>query len=105
MTEALAPTATLTTLVGHWPIFAVVLVVLLAAVAAMAVGVMFRRPCLRGSCGGPEVVTPKGDRISCITCPNRKRKHPSGDSEPPAAERRIDIVPAKLAREDRTAAP
>ena len=23
---------------------------------AMAVGVLFNRPCLRGSCGGPEVV-------------------------------------------------
>ena len=42
-----------------------------AAVAAMAVGVMFRRPCLRGSCGGPAVVGPDGEKLSCATCPNR----------------------------------
>ena len=44
-----------------------------ASVAAMAIGVIFRRPCLRGSCGGPEVRSPSGDRLSCATCPNRKR--------------------------------
>jgi hypothetical protein len=38
----------------------------------MAVGVMFRRPCLRGSCGGPEVRDASGERLSCATCPNRK---------------------------------
>jgi hypothetical protein len=47
-----------------------------ASVAAMAIGVMFRRPCLRGSCGGPEVKTAGGEGISCATCPNRKNKHP-----------------------------
>jgi hypothetical protein len=46
-----------------------------ASVAAMAIGVMFRRPCLRGSCGGPEVKTASGEGISCATCPNRKNKH------------------------------
>jgi hypothetical protein len=48
-----------------------------ASVAAMAIGVMCRRPCLRGSCGGPEVRTAGGEKISCATCPNRKR--PSAD--------------------------
>jgi len=43
-----------------------------AAIAAMAIGVMFRRPCLRGSCGGPELKTADGERLSCATCPNRK---------------------------------
>jgi hypothetical protein len=43
------------------------------AVAAMAIGVMFKRPCLRGSCGGPAVLGPDGAKISCATCPNRKR--------------------------------
>ena len=28
-------------------------VVVAGAMAAMAIGVIFRRPCLRGSCGGP----------------------------------------------------
>lgn len=45
-----------------------------AAVAAMAVGVIFRRPCLRGSCGGPELRDAKGERLSCSTCPNRKQR-------------------------------
>jgi hypothetical protein len=42
------------------------------AVAAMAIGVLFKRPCLRGSCGGPEVVGPGGAKLSCGACPNRK---------------------------------
>lgn len=41
------------------------------AVAAMALGVIFKRPCLRGSCGGPKVFGPDGEPISCATCPNR----------------------------------
>jgi hypothetical protein len=44
------------------------------AVAAMAIGVMFRRPCLRGSCGGPEVLGPGGEKLSCGACPNRDRR-------------------------------
>ena len=40
-----------------------------------AIGVIFRRPCLRGSCGGPEVRTAGGESLSCATCPNRKTKH------------------------------
>jgi len=42
-------------------------------VLAMAVGVIFRRPCLRGSCGGPAAASAKGERLSCATCPNRRR--------------------------------
>lgn len=50
------------------------LVLIGASVAAMAVGVIFRRPCLRGSCGGPELRTAGGEKISCATCPNRQRR-------------------------------
>jgi hypothetical protein len=49
------------------------LVLISASVAAMAIGAMFRRPCLRGSCGGPELRTAGGEKISCATCPNRRR--------------------------------
>jgi hypothetical protein len=49
-------------------------VLISASVAAMAIGVMFRRPCLRGSCGGPELRTAGGEKISCATCPNRRRR-------------------------------
>ena len=38
---------------------------------AMAIGVIAGRPCLRGSCGGPEVAGPDGVPLSCATCPNR----------------------------------
>jgi hypothetical protein len=50
------------------------LVLIGASVAAMAIGVMFRRPCLRGSCGGPELRTAGGEKVSCATCPNRRRR-------------------------------
>ena len=43
-----------------------------ASVAAMAVGAMFRRGSLRGSCGGPEIRNARGEKLSCATCPNRK---------------------------------
>lgn len=54
-------------------VFLLALVVIGFAVAAMAVGVMFKRPCLRGSCGGPALLGPGGLKLSCATCPNRKR--------------------------------
>ena len=51
-----------------------------ASVAAMAIGVIFRRPCLRGSCGGAEVRSASGDSLSCATCPNRKRTSSAGSA-------------------------
>jgi hypothetical protein len=56
------------------PIFLLALAVIGLTLAAMAVGVMFRRPCLRGSCGGPAAQAPDGTKLSCDTCPNRRRK-------------------------------
>ena len=64
------------------PVFLLALLVIGGAVAAMAVGVMFKRPCLRGSCGGPAAVAPDGTKLSCATCPNRRRaqrQSPTGD--------------------------
>jgi hypothetical protein len=40
----------------------------------MAVGVIFRRPCLRGSCGGPEILDGSGEPLTCATCPNREKR-------------------------------
>ena len=54
------------------PVFLVVLAGFAIAVAAMAVGVMFKRPCLRGSCGGPALRAADGTKLSCRTCPNRR---------------------------------
>jgi hypothetical protein len=44
----------------------------------MAVGAIFRRPCLRGSCGGAPVKGPDGRKLSCDDCPNRKREAAPG---------------------------
>jgi hypothetical protein len=55
------------------PVFLLALLFIGTAVAVMAVGVMFKRPCLRGSCGGKPVLGPDGQALSCRTCPNRKR--------------------------------
>lgn len=55
------------------PIFLLALGVIGATLLAMAVGVMFKRPCLRGSCGGTPPLGPDGRALSCATCPNRKR--------------------------------
>jgi hypothetical protein len=55
------------------PVFVLALAAIGIAIAAMAVGVMFKRPCLRGSCGGTPPLGPDGKALSCATCPNRKR--------------------------------
>ena len=54
------------------PVFVVVALLFGAAVLAMSVGVIFKRPCLRGSCGGKPVIGPDGQQLSCADCPNRK---------------------------------
>ena len=53
-------------------VFALSIVGISSAVIAMAIGVMARRPCLRGSCGGPAVVGSDGEKLSCADCPNRR---------------------------------
>lgn len=55
------------------------LAVFLLVVLAMSVGIIFRRPCLRGSCGGPEVLDAAGEPLSCSTCPNRKKNRQAQD--------------------------
>lgn len=55
------------------PVFLLALLVIGAVLAAMAVGVMFKRPCLRGSCGGTPVRGTDGQPLTCATCPNRRR--------------------------------
>ena len=54
------------------PVVALAALLFGAAVAAMAIGVMFRRPCLRGSCGGAQARDANGESLSCAGCPNRK---------------------------------
>ena len=39
----------------------------------MAVGVLFKYPCLRGSCGGSDILGTDGKPLTCVTCPNRNK--------------------------------
>lgn len=48
------------------------------AMLIMAVGIIFKRPCLRGSCGGPDVLGRDGKPLTCATCPNRKGNRRDG---------------------------
>ena len=50
--------------------------------AIMAVGVFFSRPRLRGSCGGPDVIGPDGEKIRCEGCPNRDREPADASGSP-----------------------
>ncbi len=43
-----------------------------AVMFVMAVGLLFRRPCLRGSCGGPDVRDAGGRSLRCDACPRRE---------------------------------
>ncbi|MEM7482751.1 MAG: Na(+)-translocating NADH-quinone reductase subunit E [Acidobacteriota bacterium] len=56
----------------------IVLLLTLAAfgliMLAMAVGSIFQGRCLRGSCGGPEILTGDGVPLTCDTCPLKKKR-------------------------------
>lgn len=58
------------------------LAIFLIVMLIMAVGVLFKRPCLRGSCGGPEVMGPDGEPVTCATCPNKDKKRREAASSP-----------------------
>lgn len=45
--------------------------IIAAAMLAMAAGLLLSGKCLRGSCGGPDVLDAKGESLKCATCPNR----------------------------------
>jgi hypothetical protein len=62
-------------------VFALALLAIGVAVAGMAVGVLFKRPCLRGSCGGPGVVAADGRKLSCASCPNRKHRESASPTD------------------------
>ena len=42
--------------------------------AAMAIGVIFSRKSLRGSCGGADVVDCDGESLACGACPNKAER-------------------------------
>ena len=53
-------------------LFLLTLGVIAVAMLIMAVGLAFRYPCLRGSCGGAGVAAADGTRLSCDSCPRRR---------------------------------
>ena len=61
-------------------LFLLSVVVIGMAMFVMAVGVIFRYRCLRGSCGGVEVLGPDGEPLTCETCPNRDTHRTDGES-------------------------
>ena len=44
-----------------------------AVMLMMSVGVLFNNRCLRGSCGGPDMVDADGNSLLCATCPKRRQ--------------------------------
>jgi hypothetical protein len=61
--------------------FALILITVIGmglAVVAMSVGVLLSGRCLRGSCGGPDVLGPDRESLTCATCPMRKAQERSG---------------------------
>ncbi|NJL27851.1 MAG: hypothetical protein HC897_08110 [Thermoanaerobaculia bacterium] len=55
-------------------LLALTVIVIALVMAAMAVGVILSGRCLRGSCGGPEVLDAKGESLSCVSCRRRKER-------------------------------
>lgn len=56
-------------------LFLITLVVVGVAMVLMAVGLFFKRPCLRGSCGGPDLFDSEGESLTCAACPRRRSLH------------------------------
>ncbi|MCY3845941.1 MAG: hypothetical protein OXH69_20630 [Acidobacteria bacterium] len=66
-------------------LFLLTLGVIAVAMLIMAVGLAFRYPCLRGSCGGAGVAASDGTRLSCEACPRRREDSPAVGGTRPAA--------------------
>jgi hypothetical protein len=76
------------------------LMVILITVAAFAiamlmlgVGVMLTGKCIRGTCGGDEVVDAAGEDLRCPTCPS-KNKEPGEHDEACARRHAEEAEPA-----------
>jgi len=52
-------------------LFLVTAIVIAGVMLIMAVGLFFKYPCLRGSCGGPDVLDREGGSLRCDVCPRR----------------------------------
>ena len=52
-------------------IFLLTLAAIGVAMLFMAVGIIFKYPCLRGSCSDFEIMDQHGQALSCVACPRR----------------------------------
>ena len=50
------------------------IVVFAFVVLIMSIGVVFSGRCIRGSCGGEEIIGPDGELLNCDACPVRKER-------------------------------
>ena len=61
--------------------FLLALAFVVVAVAIMSVGLLSKNRCLRGSCGGPEVLDAQGDSLRCGACPRKDESADVVDSQ------------------------
>lgn len=57
--------------------FLLALAAVAVAMGIMAVGLLSRNRCLRGSCGGPDVLDSAGESLRCGACP--RSEGPAGE--------------------------
>ena len=55
-------------------IILVTIAVFACVVLIMSIGVIFSGRCIRGSCGGEEIIGPDGELLNCDACPVRKER-------------------------------
>ena len=55
-------------------IILVTIAVFAFVILIMSIGVIFSGRCIRGSCGGEEIVGPDGELLNCDACPVRKER-------------------------------
>jgi hypothetical protein len=51
------------------------------AMAIMAIGLLSKNRCLRGSCGGPDVLDAQGESLRCGACPRRDEQAAVSDDQ------------------------
>ena len=51
------------------------------AMAIMAIGLLSKNRCLRGSCGGPDVLDAQGESLRCGACPRRDEQGATSDDQ------------------------
>ena len=66
-------------------LFLLTVLVIGVAMLIMAVGVVFSNRCLRGSCGGQDLLGPDGEPLACETCPRRREVADGAHPVPPTS--------------------